>query len=367
MDVKTFRAKSMHEALDLVRRKLGPDASILNTREIHTRKMFGLVRGPQEIEVTASQGEAVSHRSPRNAYARAGISRASSLDQSTSSVVQTAGAFSETSTASTSTTSEDPRISVLAELIEAGLSKASARKLIDEAMRDASSNELSDPDLIRRRIEKRVDSQMPIGGPLKVEPGSRLTVALVGPTGVGKTTTIAKLAAHYRLREKRSVGLITVDTYRIAAVEQLRTYAQIIDLPMKVVSTPHEMREAAAELDSVELLLIDTAGRSPHDEIKILELKTLLQAIEIDETHLVLSAATDVRTLKTTTECFHSAGTNGLILTKLDEASELGPLYPVIRDAGLPVRYLTNGQNVPNDIEAAQAGNLARVLLTPKR
>ena len=101
-------------------------------------------------------------------------------------------------------------------------------------------------------------------------------VALVGPTGVGKTTTIAKLAANYRLREKRRVGLITVDTYRVAAVEQLRTYADIIDLPMEVVATPREMREAVARMSHLDLVLMDTAGRSPRDEVKIQELKSML-------------------------------------------------------------------------------------------
>ena len=358
----------MNEALNLVRRKLGPDASILNTREIHTRKMFGLVRGPQEIEVTASQGEKTSNRSPRNAYARSGTAHTSLLDPSTDVSTQpTEGDFLDTSNRSTQTNPSASCLSVLAELIEAGVSEAEARKLVAQATQIGSTPESDDPALLKRRIEKLVASRISIDGPLKVEVGKRLTVALVGPTGVGKTTTIAKLAAHYRLREKRSVGLITVDTYRIAAVEQLRTYAQIIDLPMKVVSTPHEMREAEEEFRSIELLLIDTAGRSPHDEIKILELRTLLQAIDVDETHLVLSAATDARTLETTTESFASVGTSGLILTKLDEASELGPLYPVLRDAELPIRYLTNGQNVPNDIEAARAERLAQLLLTPKR
>ena len=115
-------------------------------------------------------------------------------------------------------------------------------------------------------------------------------MALVGPTGVGKTTTIAKLAANYRLREKKRVGLITVDTYRIAAVEQLRTYADIIDLPMEVVSTPREMREAVARMRNLDLVLMDTAGRSPRDEIKIQELRSLLAEAEADEVHLVLSA-----------------------------------------------------------------------------
>ena len=130
-----------------------------------------------------------------------------------------------------------------------------------------------------------------VTGPIQVSAGEGRVVALVGPTGVGKTTTIAKLAANFRLRENRKVGLITVDTYRIAAVEQLRTYADIIDLPMEVVRTPREMREAVARMRSLDLVLMDTAGRSPRDEVNIQELKSILAEAKPAEVHLVLSAS----------------------------------------------------------------------------
>jgi flagellar biosynthesis protein FlhF len=188
-------------------------------------------------------------------------------------------------------------------------------------------------------------------------------VALVGPTGVGKTTTIAKLAAHYRLRERLRVGLITVDTYRIAAVEQLRTYADIIDLPMEVVSTPREMRQAVARLADLDLVLMDTAGRCPRDEVRIQELKSMLAEARPDEVHLVLSCVAGAAGLAKNAERFASVGTTALILTKLDEATGLGNLLPLLRTSRLPVSYLTNGQNVPDDIEAAVSDRLARRVL----
>ena len=188
-------------------------------------------------------------------------------------------------------------------------------------------------------------------------------VALVGPTGVGKTTTIAKLAANFRLRDKWNVGLITVDTYRIAAVEQLRTYADIIDLPMQVVSTPREMREAVDRFSQMDLILVDTAGRSPRDEIKIRELRTLLSEARADEVHLVLSSAASAASLTVTAERFAPAGATALILTKLDEASGLGHLLPIVRGARLPLSYLTNGQNVPDDIESVDVRRLAQSVL----
>jgi len=188
-------------------------------------------------------------------------------------------------------------------------------------------------------------------------------VALVGPTGVGKTTTIAKLAANFRLRENRRVGLITVDTYRIAAVEQLRTYADIIDLPMEVVSTPREMREAVARMRHLDLVLMDTAGRSPSDEVKIQELKSMLSEAEPNEVHLVLSAVAGSRSLVSTADKFASVGTTAILITKLDEATCLGNLLGLTRSSGLPISYLTDGQNVPDDIQVAQPNRLAQLIL----
>ncbi len=188
-------------------------------------------------------------------------------------------------------------------------------------------------------------------------------IALVGPTGVGKTTTIAKLAANLRLREHRRVGLITVDTYRIAAVEQLRAYAEIIDLPMEVVATPREMREAVVRLAEEEIVLIDTAGRSPHDAVHLQELKVMLHESHAHEVHLVLSAVGSTSHLQRIVERFASIGTTALLVTKLDEATGLGHLLPVLRSARLPLSYLTCGQSVPDDIVVAESEKLIPALL----
>jgi flagellar biosynthesis protein FlhF len=208
-----------------------------------------------------------------------------------------------------------------------------------------------------------IEADLPIAGPIRIPAGRRHLVALVGPTGVGKTTTIAKLAANFRLREQRRVGLITVDTYRIAAVEQLRTYADIIDLPMEVVATPREMHQAVARMADLDLILMDTAGRSPRDDVQIQELKGLLAEAAPDEVHLVLSSVASARCLANTAQQFAPVGTTALVLTKLDEAASLGNLLPLARSCGLPLSYLTNGQNVPDDIAAADAGRLARTIV----
>jgi flagellar biosynthesis protein FlhF len=252
---------------------------------------------------------------------------------------------------------------VYTDLIEADISEDLARELVERVRGEAPRHELSDPELVKARLARMLEADIQVAGPIRVTRGRRRLVALVGPTGVGKTTTIAKLAAQFRLREKHHVGLITVDTYRIAAVEQLRTYADIIDLPMQVVSTPREMREAAARMADMDLVLIDTAGRSPRDEVKLHELKMFLAEAHADEVHLVLACVAGAATLQRTAARFAEVGTTALILTKLDEATGLGNLLPLLRESRLPLSYLTNGQNVPDDIAAAESRKLARMML----
>jgi flagellar biosynthesis protein FlhF len=180
---------------------------------------------------------------------------------------------------------------------------------------------------------------------------------------VGKTTTIAKLAANFHLRDRYRVGLITVDTYRIAAVDQLRTYADIIDLPMEVVATPREMRAALTRFDDLDLVLMDTAGRSPRDEVKIQELKSMLSEAQADEVHLVLSSVASTASMKKAAERFAEVGARSLVMTKIDEATGLGNLLPLLRSCRLPLSYVTDGQNVPDDIAGADRRKLARMVL----
>jgi flagellar biosynthesis protein FlhF len=252
---------------------------------------------------------------------------------------------------------------VFTDLIEAEVDESIARRWIDDIRAHADPRELSDPRLMKARIGQLLEDEIKVTGPITVDANRCRVIALVGPTGVGKTTTIAKLAANYRLREKRRVGLITVDTYRVAAVEQLRTYADIIDLPMEVVATPREMREAVARMSHLDLVLMDTAGRSPRDEIKIQELKSMLAEAEPDDVHLVLSSTAGAKSLIATAERFADVGTTAMLLTKLDEASSLGHVISLVRSCRLPISYLTDGQNVPDDIQVAERAQLANLLL----
>jgi len=381
MDVRTYRAPNMQAALAIVRRELGPEAAVLHTREVHGSRLLRWIPGMRQIEVTASADVNVPSRLPPGHEVRARAApvaapphrsapeledRARFRDEVQGQLSNLQAMVEDLCRKSKSSGHHDlpeSLFQVYMDLIEAEIAQEQARELIEQVRAEVPPQDLNDTVLIKARVARLVEEQIRTSGPIAITPGQRRIVALVGPTGVGKTTTIAKLAANFRLREKHRVGLITVDTYRIAAVEQLRTYADIIDLPMHVVSTPREMREALRQLSGLELVLMDTAGRSPRDEVKIQELRAFLSEAQADEVHLVLSGVASASSLARTAERFAVAGTSHLILTKLDEATALGNLLPTLRDSGLPLSYVTNGQNVPDDISAADNRQLARIML----
>jgi flagellar biosynthesis protein FlhF len=183
-------------------------------------------------------------------------------------------------------------------------------------------------------------------------------VALVGPTGVGKTTTIAKLAAHYTLRHgPRQVALITTDSYRIGAFEQLRTFAMILDLPVRLVSSREELQDAIAGYSDKSLVLIDTAGMSQRD-MRLSQQFALFDVAPAIKTYLVLSANAQVAMLEEAVIAFGKAPLAGSILTKVDEATRLGGVFSVLYDHKLPLAYVSNGQRVPEDLQVAQIDEL---------
>lgn len=394
MDVKTYRARSMQEALQLVRQDLGSHAAVLHTRELRGGLLQRLL-GVRQIEVTASAtvhvpsrfaepleaaapaggagGEVCGVRAPVQRRETAPIPPAdqqSFRDQFRDDLrCQLDGLQSmvedlcQRRAPATGPDLPASLFHLFTDLIDAEVSEELAREMIDRLRHGAAPGDLEDAVLLKARLVRMIEAELQVTGPLRVTPGHRRLVALVGPTGVGKTTTIAKLAGNFHLRERRRVGLITVDTYRIAAVEQLRTYADIIDLPMEVVATPREMRRAVERLANLDLILMDTAGRSPRDELKIQELRSLLAEAGADEVHLVLSSVNSLENLKKTVRQFADVGVTAIVVTKLDEATGLGTLLPLLRSCRLPLSYVTHGQNVPDDIAAADRRKLTRSIL----
>ncbi len=378
MEIKTYRAKSMQQALDLVRRDLGPEATVLHTRELNG-SLLGRFFVGRQYEIAASNQVQAEHRAmpnvafePSPQYALAGVEAdyrqryreefRKHPDQEGDELQFLSEQFRRPTQSSSLRRTPDALFQMYTDLIEADVEEQVAQDLL-ETLRSHASLDLNDALALRAELFRNIERQLQVTGPMRITPGAGRVVALVGPTGVGKTTTIAKLAANYRLRENKTVGLITVDTYRIAAVEQLRTYADIIDLPMEVVSTPREMRDAVARFKSLDLVLMDTAGRSPRDQVRIQELKAMLAEANPAEVHLVLSAVGGAKSLVNTAQRFAAVGTTSLLITKLDEATGLGSLLTVSRESQLPISYVTDGQNVPDDIQVATTQNLAESIL----
>lgn len=188
-------------------------------------------------------------------------------------------------------------------------------------------------------------------------------VMIVGPTGVGKTTTIAKLAAIHALWEKKNILLLTADTYRIAAVEQLRTYAKILGVPMDVIYEAPEIPDILAKHGKPDLVLLDTAGRSQRDTRRLEELRALYDAFLPDTVHLALPANMKYRDMLDVVERMGVVPLSHIIFTKLDETTTYGALLNILLDFARPASFFTTGQNVPNDIEVASGMRLAEMLL----
>ncbi|MFU1792389.1 flagellar biosynthesis protein FlhF [Paenibacillus azoreducens] len=193
--------------------------------------------------------------------------------------------------------------------------------------------------------------------------GETKVVYVAGPTGVGKTTTIAKMAAEQLFRHHRKVGFITSDTYRISAVEQLRTYASILNVPLEVVQSPGDMQRAMQRLSYCDLILMDTAGRNYRNELLVSELQSLFSPVEKSETYLVLSLTSKGQDMKKITEHFNRYGLDKVIFTKLDETGSYGSIINLIHEYPLQLSYMTNGQNVPDDLLLPEELMVSNLLL----
>ena len=243
-------------------------------------------------------------------------------------------------------------------LIALRLCEYTQRALVDHGGEDSLDFEKAR--LFLRRV---IADFIPVAPPIQLDPGRMRVCALVGPTGVGKTTTIAKLAAYAKLEMGQRVALITLDTFRMAAVDQLQQYAQILQVPLHVALTIEDVRSALRFYQDRTLVLIDTPGHSPKDAEVQGQLQKLLKELPEVETHLVLSATTKPRDLAEIAARFECLQPTRLIFTKLDETSTYGPILGTLARVKKPLSYLGTGQEVPQDLELATSRRVADLLL----
>ncbi|HEX4998919.1 MAG TPA: hypothetical protein VFY29_11875, partial [Terriglobia bacterium] len=251
------------------------------------------------------------------------------------------------------------------DLIDAELGEEAARDLVEQVRGELAADDLLDDALLETRVARLVESEIRVAGPIRVIPGTRRLVALVGPTGVGKTTTIAKIAALAAFQRSLRVGLITLDTFRIAAVDQLKTYSEIIGVPLRVVNDPQELPAAIESFKDRDLVLIDTAGRNPRELWDDSRLAQFFAESASIKKALVVSATTRPLDLKEIIDRYKVFDPSCLIFTKLDETSAHGSVVGETVRSGLPLAYVTIGQTVPWDIVKPESRQLVDLLIKP--
>jgi flagellar biosynthesis protein FlhF len=397
--VKVFEGASIFEAYSRLKKNFGEHAVILSTKTVKKGGILGFW-GQKVIQITASEDMSPaplrrSHREEKGIVAGAPVEKQPSLSQTLKAVVERASE-SPVGFTGEGAVSASPALGTLKEdLVE-------IRRMIQEIQEGATHKHWPElppefqkayhklqklnvsEDIARALIHRwkghypefkkgdRVDIKLLesyIGemlipaGPIQLEKKRPTVVMMVGPTGVGKTTSVAKLAAQYKIKEKKKVALITVDTYRIAAVEQLKTYADLIGLPFKVVSNSEDLSDAVKSFSDRDVVFIDSAGRSPRNEEKMRELKSFVEASGADELHLVLSVSVGPEVMKDTLQRYRDFPVQKLLLTKLDEAVHYGVILSIIARMQKPIGYLTIGQEVPDDIELATQRRLSRLIL----
>ncbi|MBU3195814.1 flagellar biosynthesis protein FlhF [Clostridium algidicarnis] len=229
--------------------------------------------------------------------------------------------------------------------------------LVDNIIEDARN--IKEPLDMEERVKKVMLNSINIS----TEDNFIGKVIFVGPTGVGKTTTIAKLAGRLSLIEKKKVGLITLDTYRIGAVDQLRTYADIMGIDFKVVMNQKEMKEALKSMKNMDTILIDTTGRSSKNIMQISELRSYINKIDEARIYLVLSCTTKDKDIDFITEAYKVLKYNNVIITKLDETSSYGSILQILNKSSKPLSLVSTGQNVPDDIKVLSKQELLKLIL----
>ncbi|MFC4683369.1 flagellar biosynthesis protein FlhF [Exiguobacterium sp. s149] len=346
MQIKKYTGKTMAEAMAKVKQEFGDDAVILNSRQVK-KGWLGLFAS-QHVEVIAALEKAPLAVKPRTVAKPVAATKPEATQKRQPQPRNVAYAAPEISGAR--------RLPAPLAHVEALLASESFQgEAWDEAIQELYYTTKS-VDAVERYVRDQIqNSFLPVPEPKRY-------MMLVGPTGVGKTTTLAKLAAHYKLEHGLSVGLITTDTYRIAAIEQLKTYAEILDIPVEVAYDFDDFKRAKQLFARKDIILIDTAGRNFRDEAYVEQFE---RHHDFSETSLslVLSLTSKMRDMEMIYRQFEPLPLGSLIFTKADETSDIHAMYRMVRESGLPVAWLTDGQEVPDDLVNGDPSRLTNRLL----
>ena len=361
MQLKKYEASTISEALRKIKTELGDEAVIFSSRSIEQKD--GDAAGAVEVTAAVDRGCCdMDQVKAENSF----ISSESSIKNSSRAECFVNPFLSYSVENYAGGTLKKPPFAEafyphLRNLLFSGFNRDIASYLIGEANAEfirAHNNKTAYNILLRK-----MSGHLPVKGAISVNPNRKKVVALVGPTGVGKTTTLAKIAARCSVLKNIKVKIVTTDTYRIAAVEQLKIYGKIMNIDVSVVLNPDELDREINMRDDVNLILIDTPGRNYRDKKQIIDLNRWLYKQKDVEMHLLLSATTSEEIFNNTVKCFDASRVGRILITKVDESVTMGHIYASMASLKIPVSYITTGQRVPEDILPASASVLSDMFL----
>lgn len=378
MKIKRYVASDYKTALRQAKEEMGRNAIILHSRQVKQKGLWGWLKNPQ-VEITVALDDTLQvhtdqSRRPKDRYSTqpAAVKTELQIPQKEQELIEEIRRMSHLMGDMRSRLYEIEHIKGLSEAVQLFFNALVENQVARElAMQIAASVESRLPrdngvdahwarEVCLHTIREYVRNIKPI----EVSREKKGTlVFMVGPTGVGKTTTIAKLSANMTFLEGKKAALITLDTYRVSATEQLQTFADIMGIPISVVFTGNELKEAIDKYRESDIIFVDTAGRSPYNEEQMQELEKFIDVAQPDETILVMSVTTSSSDLMAIYHQYQALGINKVIFTKIDETCTYGQMLNALWEIKKPIAYITTGQNVPDDIEVPDSMSLARMFL----
>jgi flagellar biosynthesis protein FlhF len=385
MKIKTFYAQTMAEALRDIKAELGPDALLLSTRETPrrsgvTRSTFEIVAAvdspdpdvavpstpaPKVVQVSEAETEGKSDDAVLPApvtYSPASMLRDAPRAARKKAPAKPRAAARNRVPRPKPLEPADAADGIRLELVARGVSAEVSDLLLRESLQCLTARQRRSRSSLVRALRNVAEQLIASNASETGMPGKRVVV-FFGPTGVGKTTSIAKLAARLALRDKKRVVLITLDGYRIGAVEQLRTYAALMGVPFRFVRHVSDLQAALEEQREKDYVLVDTAGRAPRDGSAIRELAAIAHASSEMERHLVLSATTKSADLQEIIDRFEPCKADHLLFTKLDETAAAGGILTELVRTRKSPSYYTDGQRVPEDFHVLPKGRIIDIVL----